>query len=264
MKTTNTLLALAVSAFLVACGSSSSQSSTPPTGKTTGETTGKTTGETTDKATEKTTAGTETGLQITANRTTGSSASISTYAPTADLNQFVINGQTIDLTPSGFSHGGFLLLGTDNGVNDDNTQRYVSGNKYSQVRFGLLTQKGSNKVTGFSQGNVTKDMPTEGVLSYAGDYVGYDHESAKVGTGTIQAKVDFANKKISGSSSADSNNFPGISFSNESISANGFSLNKDGVQVEAQFYGPQAAEMSGVYNNNGNYTAAFGARKVSP
>lgn len=249
----NSALIIAISATLVACGSGSSGGTVAPTPAPTNNTP-----TTSQPATSEPT--TNMGIKTVANKSSGVHSSQDSYSANSDLNRFTIDGMTINLAPAGMQSSGFLQLQSATGVNGDNVQRFVSGTKYSQTRFGLLTKTGSDDVIAFSQGNPTADMPVTGTANYAGDYIGIHHPTGNIGTGTVTATVDFAAKTINGVSSTDSNGVEGVTLAGQ-IRGNTFSAQGGPLTAKGQFYGEGASELSGSYNNNGFYTAAFGAKK---
>ncbi len=261
----NTLLVIAISAALAACSSGSSHSTV--NSGTKADTPNKTQiankGKDNAKNNPQKEDTNDTAIKLTADVKTGKNESFSEYTPTEDLNKFVIDGKTITLAPGGISSGGFMKLNSTNGVNGDKVQRFISGTKYSQTKFGVLTKTGSDKIVAFSQGTPASSLPEEDGIKYKGDYIGYDHAKGLVGDGTLEMTVNFKTHTAKGSFTEDSNGFLGGELSGGTVNKNKLYL-KDkakGVEIKAQFYGKGATELGGVYYHKNQYTAAFGAKK---
>ncbi len=164
----------------------------------------------------------------------------------------------VTLIPKGFSVGKFFTKG------GSSRQRIVSGSDYSHVRFGLIQSKTDDIVT-FAQGYSTLDMPVTGKAVYKGSFVSgkdfYSPNFNDVINGDITFNVDFAGKTITGDIAENDH----ISFKkglNAKINGNTFSSgNLAGYkELEGYFYGPNAAELGGTYNDN-KARASFGAKK---
>ena len=108
-------------------------------------------------------------------------------------------------------------------------------------------------------GQVTTNMPTTSTAVYNGLSLGsrtgdvYDY-------GTSRFNVDFGAKTISGtvSNAAYSADLRGT------ISGASFSGAHNGVNMSGNFYGPNAAELGGVYNGTSNgksVVGSFGAKR---
>lgn len=242
MKTTNLSLLALSACILIACGGSGSDAVTQ-NGNV-------------DKPHQPTTPpatasfiGTKAQASI-----SGSAKSHSARHTTSNLNQIIIDGKTIVLTPAGISAGGFFS--TDTGINGDDFQRIVSGTNYQYSRFGFLfkTDKNPDTVTLFSQGKLTTDMPDTGSANYAGDYVEHDFKQQAVRTGTLTAKADFGQRSLSVFADVDK----GKASFKARIAGSSFAT-ADGAG-KGHFYGPQAAELGGTYLDNGAIIA-FGAKK---
>lgn len=248
MKIYNTALIVALSATLVACGSSSSQGTAAPTSTPTSIPT----------PTKKPVATPDTGIKVTGNTSSGRVQSHVGYTPNTDLNKFTINGQTIALVPPGVSAPG--LYRATMGINGDNISRVIGGSRFKHSRFGLLYPRSGTELTVFSQGIATKDMPNTGAANYVGQYVGYDYTNNRDTYGAFTAAVNFGTKTVRATFDADNRGTTPDTFHNIPITGNTFNAHG----VDGKFYGPQATEMGGVYSgtrSGKNYTAAFGAVK---
>lgn len=260
MNTKNTLLVLALTSVLVACGSSSSQGSTPPkdkphAGNTGGENTGG--GNTGNGSTDNGVAEVE-GIVL-----TGDDGEPMLYygVKSDNLNSITIKGVTMNLLPEGYTDNGFYVEKFGSGEG----KKIVSGNKYKYTRFGVndcdYCGDEDTEFGVFAQGKVTKDMPTTGQATYAGDAIGgFAAEGGEFSTGTSYVRVNFGNKEVVGKLGQWKNpHMPTLNF-NAKISGSKFV----GTGVKGGFFGPQAAEMGGAVNtkHKGVETGAtFGAIK---
>lgn len=108
-------------------------------------------------------------------------------------------------------------------------------------------------------GQVTTNMPTTGTAVYNGRSLGSSTGDA-YNQGTARFNVDFGAKTISGtvSNAAYSADLRGT------ISGAAFSGAHNGVNMSGNFYGPNAAELGGVYNGTSNgksVVGSFGAKQ---
>ena len=108
-------------------------------------------------------------------------------------------------------------------------------------------------------GQVTTNMPTTGTAVYNGLSLGSSTGNA-YSQGTSRFNVDFGAKTISGAvtNAAYSIDLRGT------ISGASFSGAHNGVNMSGNFYGPNAAELGGVYNGTSNgksVVGSFGAKR---
>lgn len=246
MKTKNIFLMITLSAMLAACGSSSSQGIVAPTSGNNQS---------------------DVGLILKLKNTNGAvlPSTETFYTGDGDINTITVNGNQITLIPTGVSSGG--------GFYDENqpgTRKIVSGTNYQHSRFGALdiTANGADVYAFFSQGKPTaiSEIPTTGTATYSGHAVGVvegaSGTTVDFTTGNSTINVDFAAKTVSGTLNGwVDNNMPTVTFTNATISGNSFI----GAKASGKFYGPNAAEVSGVVQKtagNGDVIAAsFGAKK---
>ena len=111
----------------------------------------------------------------------------------------------------------------------------------------------------FSMGQVTTNMPTTGTAVYNGLSLGSSTGNLYE-RGTSTFNVDFGSKTISGTVTNDaySADLRGT------ISGAAFSGTHNGVNMSGNFYGPNAAELGGVYNGTSNgrsVVGSFGAKR---
>ena len=194
--------------------------------------------------------------------------SIAQYTvPVGNMNTSIdVDGHKIDLSKPSLAPTFFYSLGND----DLNVRQiYISGKKYSYVRFGREywvspTIPEGNRNTVFAVGNLTPTsgidaMPTSGKATYIGDSMfGIDLADAKF-------NVDFGRKSITGVLNSEKNiSYPRVSLKG-TISGASFSGDENGASMRGNFYGPKAAELGGVfrvdYNDGSGTYGSFGAKK---
>lgn len=170
---------------------------------------------------------------------------------TNDINKIVIAGQTIELVPPGLSSNTVIDLNAAN-------SRRVVGTNLADARWGYLKQANQTDAYLFAHGNGTAQMPATGSAGYQGLAIHRGGNSAAPVQGTADFNVNFGSKTLTGTVA------PGgvapISLQ-AAISGNTFSGDHNGVQTKGGFYGQNAAEMAGVYQKQGQFSGAFGAKK---
>lgn len=192
------------------------------------------------------------------------------------FNLLNIDGQHISIMTSKYEQKDFMKF---NGGGED---RIVSGNKYSQVRFGIHQQQHVDtpiRDIAFAIGNITPTsgvdaIPTTGLAHYVGDSVlNVDNGSLDNGIaltnrryessaliGTSEFNVDFGKKTVAGTISA-GNHTIGLQ---GNIEGSGFSGTQSGIMMQGNFFGVKAAEMGGTFkgiHNSNAVLGAFGAKK---
>ena len=194
--------------------------------------------------------------------------SIAQYTvPVGNMNTSIdVDGHKIDLSKPSLAPTFFYSLGHD----DLNARQiYISGKKYSYVRFGREywvspTIPEGNRDTVFAIGNLTPTsgvdaMPTSGKATYIGDSIfGHNLADAKF-------NVDFGRKSITGVLNSEAEYlYPRVSLKG-TISGASFSGDENGVSMRGNFFGPKAAELGGVfrvdYNDGSGTYGSFGAKK---
>ena len=176
------------------------------------------------------------------------------------LNEIQVGSRTVTVKYEGISSGEFTNIGTR-----DN-KMIASDRSLSYSRFGAYF--GPNKSAAeiangaqatptnyvFSMGQVTTNMPTTGTAVYNGLSLG-SHTGDVYGEGTSRFNVNFGAKTISGtvSNAAYSADLRGT------ISGAAFSGTHNGVNMSGNFYGPNAAELGGVYNGTSNGKSVVGS-----
>lgn len=138
-----------------------------------------------------------------------------------------------------------------------------SGRKLEYSRFGSYADFTSNKATVFSIGDIVpaEQMPTTGQAVYNGLAAASTNGGVgKFNTGTSAFNVDFGAKTVNGIVSVEAK----TAALEGKISGGSFSGVKDGISVEGNFYGPNAAELGGVFNGtqgSNQWIGSFGASK---
>ncbi len=284
-KQKKVLLAITISSFLAACGSSSSQDTNPPakpntnkqptekpekpstgkpekpsTGKPEKPSTGKPSKPSTGKPSKPNTGKpAKPGTDNAAKTVTGfvSAKNKAQKVSGSDLNSITINNKTITLVPpSGISGGNFVNI---NG-------RIFSGTKYKESKFGV-----NNTATFdlYSQGYATKSMPKTGTAEYKGGAAGiFTYEDKPFSTtGDSSFTVDFGKGTVKGKLNnwGINKQYPEHNLMTDididaKISGNTFSSDK----TKGGFYGNDAQEMGGItaIKKDGKaFKASFGAIK---
>lgn len=182
----------------------------------------------------------------------------------ANFDSITIDGRQITLTDKG------TVGSTHTSITDTDNGRLrttmASGSNFSYMRFGstLWTNSSESKQYHYAFGDVTPTsganaVPTSGKAAYKGFATGMVY--APVIEGEANFDVDFGKKTISGviTSTHTSLNLAGT------INGASFSGKKDAVSMEGHFFGPNAAELGGVYKVDrglqGGFAGAFGAKK---
>lgn len=180
-------------------------------------------------------------------------------AKSADYKtQLVVDGKTIPITLGpGISAGRFTSASgsTINGVRYD--QFVVSGTRFSNLKFGVVNGYA------FAQGDVTAKsaVPAAGTATYAVDGVLVKNGVPHTSTDTLLT-ADFGAKTLNGTVFNDNGNT--VTIANARIDGNEFSgsamHNGAAAELDGHFYGPNAAELGGVYGSAG-FSGAFGGKK---
>lgn len=188
-----------------------------------------------------------------------------------DINAIKVWGTEIQLLdPAMKSENGWLSDSVDKRSN-----RIVS-DFLTNARLGLAIR--SSEVVAFAQGKATpvENVPTLGSPSYKGQHilVVENSKEAQQETKTKYSSfrgealfdVDFANKKITGSlelPKAENQTEKAYLPISADIKGNTFEKEAffDGSYVKGKFYGENASEMAGVYQQRDKFSSAFGAKK---
>ena len=187
-----------------------------------------------------------------------------------NFDKITVNGIDITLKREGISAGTFTRI-----TQRDETT-VVSGNYLSHMRFGSYTDvnhnnnPNSNPAYVFVLGSVTPqaDMPKSGKATYAGLALASPIGGSVYEEGTSTFNVDFGAKKLNGTVAVGHWNPVALT---AKINGNQFlGTSTAGIQTTGRFYGPQAAEMGGVFNGetssnnagvNFKWIGSFGEKK---
>ena len=186
-------------------------------------------------------------------------------AEAVDLDVLNVEGKSFNIVPTGQAASEVLK------ITSNNVTRLVSGTKYKNVRWGLISQEGLNNHYLLAYGiNPTTNMPATGQATYVGNGV---HSYASNGEGidtyhlsNAKFNVNFADKSLEGSITP-ANNKPFGSVNEVKLSAkidgNQFSgKTAEGTETGGRFYGFGASELSGSYiNPQATQIGVFGAQK---
>lgn len=214
-----------------------------------------------------------TGLSFTGNN----SIFFDSYERDNNIDKLSVRGKDIPLVGSDMiRNDGWLqdAKSTTSGV----TTRMI-GDNLKNARYGLVVDQMSNEGILFAQGRETdvENIPASGSARYEGQHlIEVDNKDNKFSnakyylvTGKATLDVNFGDKTISGAFEVPAKDgkgkadlpfnaqIKGNKFSNEAASS------VRSLRVSGGFYGKNAEEVAGVYNNFNRYGGAFGAKKVS-
>ena len=204
------------------------------------------------------------GVHLTAGSNQAHTARAQSYNSNT-LNEIQVGSRTVTIKRPGISAGTFGTFSTrnDSVTSSDGSLSYSRFGAYfgadktdAEIANGSRSTQ-TNKV--FSMGQVTTNMPTTGTAVYNGLSLGSSTGNT-YNQGTSQFNVNFGAKTISGTvtNAAYSADLRGT------ISGASFSGVHNGVNMSGNFYGPNAAELGGVYNGTSNgrsVVCSFGAKR---
>lgn len=193
-----------------------------------------------------------TGTTITASTPLKSTASNSLGIVNAD-------GKQIAAQVPGFVSGNLTILSGSN-INGKSYKTFiVSGFKYPNSKFGYINEGNEDYI--FSHGALTANMPTSGRVKYDGDAI--IGRAGAVTVGDADFVADFGAKTLMGKIERESEStFPfNPVYLNATISGNSFASAPGAVSARGHFYGPNAAELGGIFHDaNQQIGGSFGAR----
>lgn len=172
-----------------------------------------------------------------------------------DLNSLVIDGTKFQISaPNVQAH-------TFTSMSDSRYESLISGNHLSYARYGAFWDRKARIDYMFYQGHASASIPTAGIVNYEGHAVYGNEESDGWHAGHSKFTVDFGGAK-SVKGTINGANIPGQIDLNATIHGNTFSGKSNGIEVDGQFYGPNAAELSGKFiNEKHEFGGVFGAKK---
>lgn len=175
-----------------------------------------------------------------------------------NLGVINVNGKQIAAQIPGIYSGGFTIM-SGSKINGKSYKTFVvSGSKFANSKFGYITEGNEDYI--FSHGAFTANMPTTGRVKYDGDAI--IGRAGAVTTGDADFVADFGAKTLTGKIERDGK---GFAFSpihiNATINGNGFATGAGPVTAGGNFYGPNAAELGGVFRDaNQQLSGSFGAK----
>ncbi|OAM26370.1 MULTISPECIES: transferrin-binding protein-like solute binding protein [Eikenella] len=201
-------------------------------------------------------------LQITPGSYAFIAANAQQFADSGRINQLIVEGKTIDIIPDGITAGT-----TYSEPPTPSRERAVGSSSLSYTRFGYVRDNTANGYM-VAQGETATDMPTTGSAVYNGYAVLAKVGGSGLSTGSSRFDVNFdgAQPGISGIINVDSDTITLGDFGRGQIAGSNFSGTGSGtgsgpVSFQGSFYGPNAAELGGVFHKQGEYSGAFGAAK---
>ncbi len=191
-----------------------------------------------------------------------------------NLSSIDVDGRTIQLERGGYS-GSWTII--KEGSGDNERELHVCCGKYENVRFGVydadIDDSGNDKFYFFYNGSPTTNMPTTGAANYTGHstFASADVDGTIYGNlyedylkGTAQLTANFNTKTLTGTLNLNEGNVAPI-YINSQISGNNFTGTATTAtfntvaEVEGKFYGNNAKELGGVYDDGKYWGGAFGA-----
>ena len=200
------------------------------------------------------------GVAIPAEGYTGAITPVSGVS-SSSLDSVTVNGIDIKLTHPNLHARRFL------DISQNTEQTITSGSYLSHMRFGAYRDfnhngnANSNPSHAFALGSLTPvaDVPTSGTATYNGLALGSAIGGGAFEEGTSTFNVDFGAKRLDGSVTIGAFNPVPLT---ANINGNQFSgTSAEGVHTDGRFYGPQAAEMGGVFNGEVSVPGASGTLK---
>lgn len=182
----------------------------------------------------------------------------------SSLTKLDIEGKNITIGyESGIFAGNWLEAGSNSST------VYSCCGKYSNVRFGAYEGWPNENTYFFYKGTPTMNMPTAGVATYTGDSIisASDDKFEQLDDyvkGTASFNADFGAKTLTGE--LNHNGFQAINIK-ANIAGNSFTGKasstdfSDTAEVEGKFYGTDAKELGGIFDNGSTWGGAFGGKR---
>ena len=190
-----------------------------------------------------------------------------------NLSSITVQGREIDITtPKAFTES--QTLQHMNGSRTPGVASHIGDSRLSYTRFGLqMDSTGSSPMQyrAFAIGSLTPvaDVPTSGTARYAGSSV-FSSSEISYTTQPANFDVDFGAKTVHGRIHSGVDKPNAVMEFDGTINGSSFSSTKDTLlQMQGNFYGPNAAEMGGtfkgIYEIPGgdllHVNGAFGAKR---
>lgn len=267
MKVKHTLLLTALSVALAACSGGGGSGSSAGNNNT-GSQPNKIKHEKVEHKKDKVT-----GVSFSGNNT----FSFTSYERNNDINKLEISGKDIPLVEANMVRNNGWL--TDRSLNTSGGTTRMIGDNLTNARYGFVIDQTARKAVLFAHGKETNvaNVPTSGSARYEGQHVievdnksnVFSNTKYYLATGKATLDVNFSDKTVAGELEVPSNggkSTDSLPF-NAKINGNKFSnegsLTLKTVHVSGGFYGKNAEEVAGVYNNFNSFGGAFGAKKVA-
>ena len=188
-------------------------------------------------------------------------------------NTIDIDGIKIEIPSDEYLNNTWASFSKKGETKDKDREVDVCCEKYSDVRFGIISSVDSKDIPTymFYNGNPTQVMPTRsatysGNAIFMGDFDGRDDNKKGYPKGTSEFTVNFGEKKLSGSLTTEDKKVIDINsdiINNSFVGSATSNHFKAGAKVEVQgkFFGENAKELGGIAESHDNhFGAAFGAK----
>ena len=165
-----------------------------------------------------------------------------------NLSSITVQGREIDITtPEAFTESQTLLH--MNGSRARGVASHIGDSRLSYTRFGLqMDDTDSLQYRAFAIGSLTPvaDVPTSGTARYAGSSV-FSSSAISYTTQPANFDVDFGAKTVHGRIHSGLGMPNAVMEFGGTINGASFSGTKDALNMQGNFYGPNAAEMGGTF-----------------
>lgn len=165
-----------------------------------------------------------------------------------NLSSITVQGREINITtPEAFTESQTLLHMNDSRAHG--VASHIGDRRLSYTRFGLqMDNTDSLQYRAFAIGSLTPvaDVPTSGTARYAGSSV-FSSSSIAYTTQPANFDVDFGAKTVHGRIHSGLGMPNAVMEFGGTINGASFSGTKDALNMQGNFYGPNAAEMGGTF-----------------
>ena len=165
-----------------------------------------------------------------------------------NLSSITVQGREINITtPEAFTESQTLLHMNDSRAHG--VASHIGDRRLSYTRFGLqMDNTDSLQYRAFAIGSLTPiaDVPTSGTARYAGSSV-FSSSASSYHTEPANFDVDFGAKTVHGRIHSGLGMPNAVMEFGGTINGASFSGTKDALNMQGNFYGPNAAEMGGTF-----------------
>ena len=165
-----------------------------------------------------------------------------------NLSSITVQGREINITtPEAFTESQTLLHMND--YRTPGVDSHIGDSRLSYTRFGLqMDDTDSLQYRAFAIGSLTPvaDVPTSGTARYAGSSV-FSSSASSYHTEPANFDVDFGAKTVHGRIHSGLGMPNAVMEFGGTINGSSFSGTKDALNMQGNFYGPNAAEMGGTF-----------------